>query len=79
MIPIGIAKVQPDTDPPVAEIRGAVIAICVAIDQHGLFLNAANFDQQSNLAVPTIIDRDISEFLAADNAEARHAVGLDFV
>ena len=43
MVPIGIAKVEPDAHPAIAEISGAVISCIIAIDQHCLFFDAADF------------------------------------
>ena len=44
MVPVGVAQIQPDGDPAVAEIGGAVVALLVAVDQHRLLFRAADFD-----------------------------------
>ena len=75
MVPVGVAQIQPDADPAVAEIGRAVIAVFVAVDQHRLFFRAADFHQKRGFAVAMVVDRNISEFLAADDAEAGHAMG----
>ena len=42
-VPVGIAEVEPDADPAVAEIGGAVIAILVEFDQtEAIFSNPSD-------------------------------------
>lgn len=79
MVPIGIAEIKPDAYPAVAEIGGAVITVFVAVDQHRLFLDPADFYQKRGLVVAMMVDRDIGELLAADDAEAGHAMGRHLV
>ena len=79
MIPIGIAQVEPDAHPAIAEISGAVISCIIAIDQHGLFFGAADFDQKRDFPVAMMVDGNLSEFFAADDAEARHPMRHHFI
>ena len=78
MVPVGIAQIEPDANPAVAETGGAVVSVFVGIDQHRLLLRAADFDQQRGHAVAVMVVGDISEFLAADNAKAGHSVRQRF-
>jgi hypothetical protein len=43
MVPVRVAKVQPDADPFIAEIGGAVIAGRIGFDQAGLFFGRGWF------------------------------------
>jgi len=45
MVPIGVVKAQPNANPTIPEIGQAIVTRRVAVDQHRLLLNAADFDQ----------------------------------
>src|SRR3546814_4873353 len=45
-VPVGVAEVEADADPAVAEIGRAVITIGVHLDQRRLLVGAADLDQQ---------------------------------
>ena len=45
MVPIGVAKIQPDANLTIPEIGRAKVTLRVAVYQHRLLLNAADFDQ----------------------------------
>ena len=79
MVPVGVAKVEADADPAVAEIGRAEIAGGVAVDQHRLFFGRGGLDEQGGDVVAMMIMAEIGEFLAFFDAEAGHAVRCHLV
>src|SRR3546814_9040584 len=69
-VPVGVAEVEADADPAVAEIGRAVITIGVHLDQRRLLVGAADLDQQRDLAVAVVIVGEIGEFLALEDRKS---------